>query len=223
VVDAVCAIPPAAHICTLPAFQYVFAHDYCRVETGLTGLQFGAPTYSGQIITRIDAGITSLSDLRGKTFCRPHAYSTTGWILPDLTMRAAGLNPLTDLARIADADSHVTVVNAVYSGWCDAGATFVDARTLFAQDHPDVMEQVFVVATTPSIPNDGIHFGPGLPRELHSTVADAFVSIAHTSEGQDALSDAFGWDGLLRQDDTVYDPLRAVLRASGTDIRELID
>jgi hypothetical protein len=48
---------------------------------------------------------------------------------------------------------------------------------------------------------------------------------AHTSksEGKESLGAAFEWTGLERRDDSFYDPLRQMLRASGLGSEDLID
>ena len=76
-------------------------------------MRFGSPVYYGQIFVRTDSGITELADLAGKTFCRPDPLSTSGWIIPSITLKAAGVDPDTDLAQVVDAGSHDAAVAGV--------------------------------------------------------------------------------------------------------------
>jgi phosphonate transport system substrate-binding protein len=221
VIEAMCADPPKAHMGSLATFAYVLAAGKGCAEAELVSVRFGSPTYNGQIIVRADSGITSITDLEGKTFCRPDPLSTSGWIIPMLTLRAAGIDPDTDLAEVVDAGSHDAVAAAVYNGDCDAGATYVDARTRIEADYPDVMEQVIVIEFTEDIPNDGVQYETGFPRALRDRINAALLAIAETEEGQEALDTAYQWAGLIRVDDTFYDPFRQVLSASGLDIEEL--
>ncbi len=222
VVEAMCSDPPEAHMGSLATFAYVLAADRGCAEAALVSVRYGSPTYNGQIIVRADSGITSLQDLKGKTFCRPDPLSTSGWIIPMLTMRAAGINPETDLAEIVDAGAHDAVVAAVYNGECDAGATYVDARTRIEADHPDVMEKVVVLEVTEDIPNDGVQFVPSMPPELRDKIVQGLLAIAGTDAGKEALSTAYQWSGLIQADDSFYDPFRQVLQASGMSIEELV-
>jgi len=221
VIEAMCSDPPKAHMGSLATFSYVLAADKGCAEAELVAVRFGSPTYNGQLIVRADSGITSVADLAGKTFCRPDPLSTSGWIIPMLTMRAAGINTDTDLAEVVDAGSHDAVAAAVYNGDCDAGATYVDARTRIEEDYPDVMEQVVVLAVTEDIPNDGVQYVPSFPRELRDQINNALLKIAETEEGQEALDTAYQWAGLEKHDDTFYDPFRQVLQASGMSVEEL--
>ena len=221
VIEALSSDPPEAQMASLATFAYVLAADRGVVEAALVSLRFGSPTYNGQIIVRADSGISSVAELMGKTFGRPDPLSTSGWIIPMLTMRAAGINPETDLDEIVDAGSHDSVVAAVYNGDIDAGATYVDARSRIEDDHPDVMEKVVVIEVTTDIPNDGVQFSPIVPDDMRKKIVAALLEIAQTEEGKDALKTAYQWSGLEEYDDTFYDPFRQVLQASGMSIADL--
>ena len=221
VIEAMCSDPPEAHMGSLATFAYVLAADRGCAEAKLVSVRYGSPTYNGQIIVRADSGINALTDMAGKTFCRPDPLSTSGWIIPNLTLRAAGINPEADLAEIVDAGSHDAVVAAVYNGDCDAGATYVDARSTIEEDSPDVMEQVVVIEVTEDIPNDGVQFVPSVSEEMRTKIIDGLLAVAETEEGQEALDTAYSWAALEKHDDTFYDPFRQVLQAAGMSIEDL--
>jgi phosphonate transport system substrate-binding protein len=223
VIEAMCADPPEAHMGSLATFSYVLANERCGIETALVSVRYGSPTYNGQIITLADSGISSITDLAGKTFCRADPLSTSSWIIPALTLRAAGINPEADLAEIVDAGSHDAVVAAVYNGDCDAGATYVDARGTIEEDNPDVMERVVVIEVTADIPNDGVQFIPGMDEEMKTQIVDALLAIGETEEGVEALDTAYSWTALEAHGDEFYDPFRQVLQASGMSIEDLAD
>ncbi len=221
VIEAMCADPPQAHMGSLATFAYILANQRGCAEAELVSVRFGSPVYNGQIITRTDSGIETLADLAGKTFCRPDPLSTSGWIIPSLELRAAGVDPDTDLAEVADAGSHDAVVASVYNGDCDAGATYVDARSTIEDEHPDVMDVVKVISVSTDIPNDGVQYVPSFPRELRDKINNALLAIAETEAGQEALDQSYQWAGLQKIDDSFYDPFRQVLEASGVNIEEL--
>jgi phosphonate transport system substrate-binding protein len=221
VIEVMCSDPPQAHMGSLGTFAYVLAADRGCAEAELVSVRFGSSTYIGQIIARADSGIEGIGGLAGRTFCRPDPLSASGWIIPYLTMRAAGLDPASDLAEIVDAGSHDAVVAAVYYGDCAAGATYVDARGTIEQDHPDVMERVVVMEITVDVPNDGVQFVPAVPEELRARIVEGLLSIAGTEEGREVLDTAYGWTGLEKHDDRFYDPFRHLLEVSGMGIEEL--
>jgi phosphonate transport system substrate-binding protein len=220
VIEAMCSDPPKAHMASLATFSYVLAAEMGCAETELVSVRFGSPTYNGQLIAGADTGITDVTQLAGKTFCRPDPLSTSGWIIPMITMRAAGINTDTDL-EVVDAGSHDAVVSAVYNGDCDAGATYVDARTRVEGDYPDVMEKVNVIGVTTDIPNDGVQYVPSMPRELRDALNSALLAIVQTEAGAEALNTAYQWEALEPHYDTFYDPFRQVLDAAGMDVEAL--
>ncbi len=223
VIEAMCSDPAEAQMASLATFAYVVAADRGCAEAALLSSRYGSPTYNGQILVRADSGIKDLADLSGKTFCRPDPLSTSGWIIPSLMLRGAGVDPDTGLAEIVDAGSHDGVAVAVYDGQCDAGAMYVDARTSVEEDYPDIMDQTVVIATEPDIPNDGIQFATSVDPELRKQIVDGLLAIAATDEGVEALETAYSWTALVEADDSFYDAFRQVLQASGVNIEDYLN
>ncbi len=223
VVEALSSKPPKAHMASLATFAYIMAADRGVAEAELVSVRYGSPTYNGQIIVNKNSGISKVSDLEGKTFARPDPLSTSGWIIPMVTMKAEGINPEKDLQNIVDTGSHDAVVSAVYNNDADAGASYVDARSTLEGDHPDVMDVVQVIKITEDIPNDGVQFHPSISREMRDKIVDALLKIADTEEGKEALKTAYSWNGLAKHGDEFYDPFRQVLQAAGMSVEELME
>lgn len=176
----------------------------------------------GQVLlTTSGEGINSIADLAGKTFCRPDPLSTSGWIIPSITMRAEGIDPETDLAEIIDAGGHDAVVISVYNGDCDAGATFVDARTNIEEDFPDVMDKIKVIAESPPIPNDTISFNPDVPADVRDAIVGVFLNLTTTDQGLEVLNTVYSWSGVEPVEDSFYDGFRQQLEAAGVSIEDV--
>ncbi len=214
VIEAMKANPPKAQMASLATAAYILAADEKVAQAALVSVRNGSAFYKGMIITRPDTGIKTVADLKGKTFARVDPLSTSGWIIPSLMLKAAGINVDTDL-KVLDAGSHPGVVTAVYTGQADAGACFVDARTLIQKDHADVMDKVVVLQESGNIPNDGVQFVPSLPQALRDQIVDALLAIAQTDDGKKALNTAYQWTALEKHDDSFYDSFRQVLQAAG--------
>jgi len=221
-IEAMCADPPEAHMSSLATFAYVMAADRGCAEAAMLSVRFGSPTYNGQFLVRTDSGITDLSQLEGKTFCRPDPLSTSGWVIPSIMLRGAGVDPDTGLAEVVDAGSHDAVAAGVYDGTCDVGATYVDARTRIEEDYPDVMEQTTVIALEPDIPNDGVQFQTSVPQELRDRIVNGLLAVAQTEEGQEALDTAYQWEELMKADNSYYDAFRQILQAAGISAEDLV-
>ena len=218
-IEAMCS--GEAQMGALNTFGYVRAHEKGCADVALASVRYGSTSYAGQIITQSDSGIAELTDLVGKTFCRPDPESTSGWVMPKLMLLGAGLDPDKDLARIVDTGGHDSTVLAVYNGDCDAGATFQDARVLVRKEYADVDEKVVVIATSPPIPNDNISFRPDFPKELSDQIVAALLTLNDSDEGKDMMKGLFSWQGLAQVDDTFYDGFRQALEAAGLSIDDL--
>lgn len=223
VIEALSADPPKAHMASLATFAYIVASARGAADVALVAERYGSASYNGQIITRADSGINSVADLAGKTFCRPDPLSTSGWIIPMITMRSYDINPDTDLAEVLDAGSHDAVVSGVYNGDCDAGSSFVDARSALEEQYPDVMEVVKILEVSVDIPNDGVQFHPSVPAEIREPIVNALLTINETEEGLAAIEKAYEWTKLVAKDDSFYDPFRQILDAAGVDAESLLN
>ncbi len=210
-----------AHMGTLATFAYLLAHEKYGVECALVSVRYGSPYYKGEIIAGVDTGITKLADIAGKTMCWVDAASTSGYIVPRVMLKAAGVDPDTDLAQQVEAGSHNNVVLSVYRGDCDAGAVYVDARGNVADEYPDVNDKVIVIAESAEIPNDGLQFIEDFPADLKTRIVEAFKEIMATEEGAAAMKLSYQWAEVIEKDDTFYDGFRATLSAAGVDIAEL--
>lgn len=220
VIEAMCSDPAKAHMASLATFSYILANEKGCAEAALVSVRFGSPKYNGQIFVRADSGINSIEDLAGKTFCRPDPLSTSGWIIPSITLKAAGIDPETDLAQVVDAGSHDASVAGVYNGDCDAGSSYVDARGTIEEEYPDVMDVIKVIEISADIPNDGVQFVTGFDAEMQAQIVAALLAIADTEAGVEALDIAYQWTALEAHDDTFYDPFRQVLDAAGVSPEE---
>ena len=210
VIEAMCS--GEAEMGALNTFSYILAHSRNCADVAIVSTRFGSPFYSGQFITRADSGITSIADLAGTTFCRPDPLSTSGWVIPSITMAAAGVDLST--LEIIDAGGHDSVVTGVLNGDCDAGATFVDARPA------DVRDEVVVIAETAQIPNDTISFAPSVPANIQEAVTAALLAIAADEANAKLLSETYNWGGLVAGEDAFFDDFRQQLDAAGVSVED---
>jgi phosphonate transport system substrate-binding protein len=222
VIEALAADPPKAHIASLATFAYLVAAERGVAEAELVAVRYGSPSYTGQIFTRADSGINAVEDLAGKTFCRPDPLSTSGWIIPSITMQAAGVNPETDLAEVVDAGSHDASVAGVYNGDCDAGSSFVDARSNLEEDYADIMEVIKVINISVDIPNDGVQYHPSVSEELRDQINEVLMNMDNIEGGAEALDTAYEWSELTPRGDEFYDPFRQVLDAAGVNVEDFM-
>ena len=221
-IEAMCAEPSQAQMSSLATFALITAADRGCIDPELVSARRGSTTYNGQLIYNVNSGIVpgDYTTLVGKTFCGVETTSTSGWIIPSVMLRANGVDPDTDL-EVTFAGTHDAVAAAVYSGDCDAGATFVDARTTIEATSPDVMDVVGIFEVSIPIPNDGVQYAVNVPRELRDQINEALLALAGTEAGAEALNTAYQWSGLELHDNTFYDPFRQLLDAAGISAEDL--
>lgn len=208
-----------AHIGWLNTFGYVLANEKYGVDVSLATVRFGNPYYRGQIVVNAESGIEKLSDIQDKKMCFVDPLSTSGYIIPRITLAAAGVD--LDTLDSTESGSHPNVITAVYNGDCDAGATFVDARSSIEEDNPDVTEKVLVLAESPEIPNDTVAFASGVDADVRESIVNALLKIAETDEGREALLAVYEIEEFAVVDDSFYDGFRTELDQAGIDIEEL--
>ncbi|MBK6768275.1 MAG: phosphate/phosphite/phosphonate ABC transporter substrate-binding protein [Ardenticatenales bacterium] len=211
-----------AHVGWLNTFNYLLAHEKFDTRPLLVAERFGSTSYASLVVANADAGIAALADVKGKTFCRADALSTSGWIVPSVMLKAIGVAE-SDVT-VVDSGSHDAVVAAVYAGKdCVAGAVFDDARDGAKETYPDVMDKVLVIATSDDIPNDNVSVIAGVPEDIAKKLAEGLMSIAATEEGAKALTDTYGIEKFQPTTDTFYDAFRSTLDLAGVDVAELAE
>lgn len=217
----------------LAPFAYVLSHDQNGTQVLLASLRQGSKTYRSQIIVRADSGINSIEQLRGKKFAFVDPASASGFLFPNYMLANMGLDYKTFFSDTIFAGGHDKVVIAVYNKQVDGGATFgqnvdsgppTDARTLpgVIGTLPDVLQVVKPIAQTDPIPNDTVSVRAGLDPALVKLINDGLLYVQSTSEGQKALKDLYGIDGLGPASDKDYDILRNAAKVLNLDLEQQI-
>lgn len=202
----------------LPSLAYVLAHDRYDVRVALKAVRHGSPTYRGQIITRIDSGIDTLEDLRGRTFGFTDVSSASGHLYPKTLLINSGIDPDTDLAEVTFVGSqHAAVIEAVLHGRIDAGACFDDARTLLEETEPQVMQETKVVAYTPQIPADTVSLRADCVGPFYDRLVQALMELSREGE-ESPLMSIYTIEELVPAEDTDYDPIRQMVTTLNIDI-----
>ncbi len=225
-----------AQIGWMATFAYILAHQKGYADVALITQRFGSDHYGAQFIANVDskfqvaantpatdADLPILLQFKGKKACFGDPESTSGYVIPLIFLKKAGLTDA-DIPDPVFTGGHTQTVTAIYTGGvCDYGATFVDARSNIAKDHPDVNDKVVVVFQTPAIiPNDNMSYAPDMPQALRDQITAAMMKIAGTEAGKKALNDLYQISGLTQTDDTVYDQFRSYLSASGIDLSQFV-
>lgn len=188
----------------------VQAMDRYGAQPILASVRYGSPTYKSQFNIRCDSGIEAFEDLRGRSIAFVDPGSASGYQFPYVFLKNNyEIDANNDMSSIF-AGSHDAAVLAVYNGDVDVAVSFNDARTAIEGDFPDVMEEVCILGYTGDIPNDGMVVRQDLSSDLAGRIAQAFIDIAATEEGQELTDTLFNVTSFAPITSEAYDPVREV-------------
>jgi phosphonate transport system substrate-binding protein len=157
--------------------------------------RFGVETYHSVIFTSRDSGITSLNDLKGKMVAMDAPYSTSGFMLPAVTMLENGLK-LTGKQNTQEAVSpdevgfvfaydDENILQWVLTGLASAGVT--DDYNFYKAFPRDAAEKLVVLAETESTPRQVVVARPGLDTPLLEAIKQTLIQMDEDPASKTAL------------------------------------
>lgn len=141
-IEEMCAAPDRT-IGFIPGLGYVLASNLCGVDVAFKAVRFGLDVYWSQFLVRRDSGLETLDDLAGLSWAYPDPGSTSGYMVPLLTLNEAGV----EAGATVEAGGHPQAALAVYRGDADFATTFYSPPLLpegnWAEgDPPDIPDEV---------------------------------------------------------------------------------
>ncbi|MBC7714057.1 MAG: phosphate/phosphite/phosphonate ABC transporter substrate-binding protein [Rhizobacter sp.] len=216
-----------ADVAVMNSFGYLLANSKYGAEAKLKALRHGKDYYAGAIYVSEKSGIKTLKDLNGKKFAFTDSSSTSGYLYPLKIFKDENIK----LGNTMFAIKHDNVITMIYQGQVDAGAAFYsdafggsikDARERVLTQFPDVEKKVKVLKITDKIPNDPFVFRKGIAPEMSAKIINALVKYLGTEEGKTVFKNIYAIDGIVPASNKDYDSLRAVIKATGVNLGELV-
>ncbi|MFH1810499.1 MAG: serine/threonine-protein kinase [Pseudomonadota bacterium] len=182
-----------------------------RVQPLLVALYGGGRGNDGVLLVREDSPITTLEQLRGTRLCYPDPDSTSGYLMPRLTLRQAGIDPDRALLPARISGNHLQAMRDLIDGRCDAAGTFSNAyRTADQAGIPVTTLRVLTI--TGRAPHDALCSGPRTPAEDAALIVDALLQFDPQRElGTKWLGDVQRLSGYERIADEDFDSLRQAI------------
>ena len=168
------------------------------VNTGATPLlrrwKKGVAEYNSIILTHSDSDIHTIEELKGKKIALETNFSTSGYMLPLVYLKKAGLIPIeqssdaqnlqaNEVGYIFSADEDNTV-ELILANEVDAGA--IDSNT-FAELPDDVKSSVKVLLETEQVARHIVLASPELPIEQMNAVKELLLEMDKLPEGKTTL------------------------------------
>ena len=215
-----------ADIGMLPPFAAMLGQRRYDIETILISVREGETGYRSQFMTNdpsvcetpvvedergyltchADVGV-----LEGETVAFTDPNSTSGFLFPSVHLMKRGIDPQKDVEGLF-VGGHDSAALAVYAGDVRFAVAYDDVRLFIEPQYPDIGQKVITFAHTEMIPNDGVQLRPGLPEDLQTAIAEAFVKLtevqADLPREEKVLWVLYEIDGFVPATEGLYDPVR---------------
>ena len=175
VVEAMCS--GAADIAWYGPASYLQAKGRGCAELLALAVRNGESVYYSGIFARTDAGVNSISNLKGKKIALGDVNSTSSFNVPVAMMLAAGINPARDASSINMAGSHANVLKALAEGLVDAGGASFDSFEKAVNAKAIDPSKIKVVVKSAPIPYPPIAIHPKVSDAIKAKLRDAFNNV----------------------------------------------
>lgn len=154
----------------------------------------GIAEYHSVIFARKDSGIGSLDDLAGKVLAFEEGFSSSGYLLPRLSLAENGVSlteldspraarPASETGYVFSGDDENTIVWVLH-GLVDAGAMSLNGLKKRAGSD---FESLTLIAQTGAVPRHVVSVAPQTPAALEAAVQNALLQMDQDSEGAAVL------------------------------------
>lgn len=162
-------------------------------------------------IARQSAGIRTLADLKGKTFCFGDINSTSGHLFPYLAMKRVGV--FSALKSFRYTGSHVATAQAVAAGVCDAGSLDETVYHSLIDTGKIPASQMQVFYTTPPFADYVWAARRNLSPAVRQKLTAAFLRLEPGRDG--AILDVLRGEHFVRANTDEYRQVRQVAQQLG--------
>jgi len=166
----------------------------------------GRPSYQGLVIANKQSGVGALEQLKGKRFAFVDPKSGSGYLYPRLLLQEKGYDPDRFFGEILFLGSHDKVIQAVFEGSVDGGATYTDAW----DDAGKTMDlrRLEILARTEDIPKDALAVPASVDAAFASALAETFLGMKAEGGESGAVMKKVSIDAFVKADDAQYNVLR---------------
>ena len=208
-------------------FSYILAHEEANAQALIQGQDKDGKlaVYNSLIIVPADSTITSLADIKGKSFSFVDPASTSGHLVPSYTLlQKVGLKE-TDYKPIY-AGSHPASYQAVANKKVEAGAIASDTFASGIAAGTIDASKVKIIDTSFPIPGSPIAIRGDIPAADQEMFLQLFLSINDQPKDSTLFKSTVSGLGsgtvkMLKADDATYNELRKIPAAIGIDIKGL--
>lgn len=202
-------------------YAAIYLQDPEAVEPILTTQQTdGATGYYSVMLARSDSGITSLEDMKGKSLGFADPDSTSGYLIPLVTLPNDIGMPIEEyFSETGFGGGHENNVLAVLDGQFDAGVTWASGVGEFSEGYTSGnirsmvdkgmldMEDVVQIWQSPLIPNGPIVLRSSMDQEAKDAIKSFLMALPETDYDCFRAAQSGDYNGFVEVDSSFYQPV----------------
>lgn len=203
----------------LESLTYALAHTKLGVEVLARpeNLQ-GISTYRGLIFVRKDSGITTVRDIKGKTFAFVDKASTAGYLHPLVYFREHGVRDYRHyLKEIYYTGTYEDAIYDVLNRKADIGAAKNTVFERLANKNPRIVSELRILTRSPEFPESGLVVRKTLDPSIKKMLKDALLGMANDPAGKIVLKN-FGAKRFIETTDEDYLPIYQYTKELNLDL-----
>lgn len=189
----------------LSGFPYVRHKDDLRLVA--VPLYKGVPLYQSYVIVAAtDTQISSLEDLRGKSFAFSDPDSNSGYLYLTHYLTQQGEKPTSYFGRHFFTWSHLKVIEAVASGLAQGGSVDGYVWDTLALAHPEMTTRTRILQKSPQFGNAPFVANAGVSDIQAAKLQRVLIQMVRDSEGRRLLK-TLNLDKFTYGNDHIYDAI----------------
>ncbi|WP_054636038.1 MULTISPECIES: phosphate/phosphite/phosphonate ABC transporter substrate-binding protein [Bacillaceae] len=197
----------------LPPFGFVQAEERAEVNVLLKAIRHGDDSYLAQFVVREDSDINDIDDIINSdpgelTWSFGDVTSTAGYLFPASHLMDLGIEEVDEHFVQQTVGGHDNALQSLLDGQADFATTFDDARDNFADENPDIYDELTVIEYTDPIPNDTISVRSEMDEELAQEIKDVFLSFNDDEEMMEVMDEVYNWTGVTEASSEDYEIVR---------------
>ncbi len=194
---------------------YVLANYHSGAEVVATILYQDKPEYFAIMVTHPNSGISTIDDLKGKTFAFGDKGSTSGFLIPSHEFFKRGIVAEKYFAKVINT-KHQAIETQVTRGELDAGADYNRNRDAMIEQGLIKASDSKIFWTSAALPNDAFAVSASLAKDKLFTakLAAALQEIGGELKSQPTLLPN-NYTGFVAKDNQYYAPIKDAALALG--------
>jgi len=175
------------------SFTYTLAHAKIGVEAiARPESTSGSSTYHGLIFVRMDSGIRSPSDMKGKSFAFVDKATTAGYILPLAYFNEHGIEDFnTFMNEVYFTGTHEDAIYDVLNNKADIGAAKNTVFMRLAAADSRIKNELIILKKSPDVPENVLAVKRELDDFIKTKLKQTLLNM-HNEPGGPAVLSAFG-------------------------------